>query len=116
MNIKTININKNTMSDITIKIQKLLSLSKSCNEEEANSAFAKAKSLAMKYNLDLELAAIEGESVEKEPFSENEIFKGRLPVINKYIINIVEDFFNVKVVYSTYSGKTRINFIGRINE
>lgn len=102
---------------IISKIQKLLALSKSTNEEEANLAFAKAKSLALNHDLDLEIAAIQGiDTEEKQPFGEEEIFNGKIPVINKYVIHIIQDFFKVRAVYFTANRKTRITFFGRMND
>jgi hypothetical protein len=97
------------------KIQKLLNLSASCNEAEAQAAFQKAKALADKYNLDLELIAIqENREAEKLPFEQCNIMTGRLPVIHKYITDIIQTYFHVKIIYSNKGNRqTQLVFVGR---
>lgn len=110
-------MNNETVNNTILKVQKLLKLSKSCNQAEAELAFSKAKALAEKYDLDLEMAAILGEDVEREPFDEQDVAKvGRLPVIHKYIVHLIQEFFKVSVIYSYGYRGTTISFIGRRND
>lgn len=96
------------------KIQKLLSLSKSCNEAEAQAAFQKAKQLADKMGLELELIAIqENREAEKLPFEKLNVSYGRLPVIHKYTVRIIQTYFHAKMVYFTVDRKSRVVFVGR---
>ena len=79
-----------------------------------NLAFQRAKEIAEKYHLDLELAAIAGEEVEKTPFTEEIISEeGRLPVAHKFIVHIVQNYFRVTCIYCTYDRNTKISFVGR---
>lgn len=105
------------MNSTIQKIQKLLSLSNSCNQAEAELAFQKAKALADKFGLDIEMAAIAGEKVEKEPFAKEKVGEyGRIPVIHKYLAHILQNHFKVRIVYNGWRGMRRINFVGRQND
>lgn len=104
------------MTQIESKLMKLLARSESSNQHEAQLAIAKAKALADKHDIDLDLLAItKNEERKTEPVThqENAMNFGRLPVTFKYIITILERHFNVKVVRSTFNRKTSITLFGK---
>jgi hypothetical protein len=91
-------------------IAKLLSRGKSDNQHEAELAIAKAQQMAITYQI--ELSECVG-TTEKEPFDCEEVFTwNRKPVVWKYIVHILQNHFNVTVIY----GGMRVEFIGRRDE
>lgn len=109
-----------TIQEKTIsKIRKLLLKSKSTDsEEEQQALFQKAKSIALKNDIDLELSAItEEKEIDKEPFAKDVVSEGgKLPTIHKYIVWIMQNHFKIRVVYFKWNRKTRLTFIGRTND
>ena len=104
-------------NSLVTKISKLLQLSKSCNEAEAQLAFQKASAMAEKYGLDLEMAAIMGQEVEKEPFAQEKIVEyTRTPVVHRWTVHLLQDFFKVRIIYNNRPRSKTMNFIGRKND
>ena len=93
------------------KIQKLISLADSPNENEAKAAMAKAQELMLKHNIDMRSV----ESHDSEYINEtSETFKREHPYM-KHINGILQDFFFVKVVKSCRRGASFFNYIGEKN-
>jgi hypothetical protein len=104
------------MSDkkILSKIEKLLSLSDSPNQHEAESAMAMAVKLATQYNVDLSRVAVDQRQTDlytKEIFDEK---SSRLPITMQYTVAIIQKFFSVRVVTvgNRWSGRA-LTFIGK---
>jgi len=99
--------------DILNKLKKLLNLSKSATGAESDLALERATALAAKHNIDLALAIID--QPVKEEFTEGEFPEGkRQCVAQRFITQIVQDHFNVQIIYSgsRYFGR-KILFLGR---
>ena len=105
-----------TLEEVTRKINKLLRLANGASDEEAKSAMDKALQLAAENSLDIETAAILGEEKIKssnEPVDEKVAAEGsKLKITDQFIFVILEKYFNVKVLMSTWNRATRIRFIG----
>jgi hypothetical protein len=105
-----------TLEEVTRKINKLLKLANGATEEEAKSAMDKALQLASENSLDIETAAIMGEESIKpanEPVEEKVNSDGsKLKITDHFVVRILEDHFNVKILYHTWNRQTRIKFIG----
>jgi len=90
------------------KIQKLISLSDSPNENEAKSAMAKAQELMLKHNIDMRSVkdhdAVYGAEV-------SDTFK-REPANSKYVNSILSQFFFIEVVKSKRGSGSYFNYIG----
>lgn len=102
--------------DIIEKVQKLLALATSPNENEARSAAAMAHKLLAKYNLsmeEVEEAKLEEEFVAVEKNEERQ----REPVEHRFIFAILQKYFFVKIVHNRirYSNKSNYHFtiVGR---
>lgn len=107
----------NTVSEQLVeKVRKLLSLSKSDNPNEASLALEKAKKLSVEYDLDLASINIH-EKQKEEPIVKGESIGGdtkRISTCQKYISWLIQDYFNVKIIYhgGRYSGRT-MTFVGK---
>lgn len=83
------------------KCRKLLALGNSCNQHEAELAIARAHGLAVKHGIDLASIEVFGQKNTDEKILRDDIFTGqRLTVAQKFISNILQDFFNVKIIYT----------------
>lgn len=90
------------------KIQKLISLSDSPNENEAKAAMAKAQELMLKHNIDMRFV----EDHDSEYINElSETFKREHPSM-KFINSIIEKYFFVRVVKSNRREGKFFNYIG----
>lgn len=82
------------------KIAKLLRLSESPNEHEAELALSKAKQLAVDNDIDLASVSTETNVVE-ESYCQDKITLGkRKPVTGRFVGWIVNSHFNVSIIYS----------------
>lgn len=84
------------------KLKKLLNLSKSANEHEADLALQKATALATEAGIDLAIVAARGET-EQEKLEMVEVTMrtgARLPSTQKYASWLLNAHFNVHVIYS----------------
>lgn len=91
------------MNEILLsKLKKLLNLSKSANEHEADLALQKATELATEAGIDLAIvAAREDKPEEKLEMTEETIQTGaRLPVLQKYASWLLQAHFGVHIIYS----------------
>lgn len=105
----------NIDSKLVDKIQKLLRLSESPNEHEAELALMKAKALAVENDIDL--ASINTKE-ESEDYIQNDIsFGKRNPVTTNHASRICINHFNVKIIYygSRNWGK-KVIFIGKTTD
>jgi hypothetical protein len=107
----------NIVSDNLLnKIKGLLRLSNSSNEHEAQLAMSRAMALCTKHNLNL--AQIEAFDTKKknEPIVQDKInVGGRKSICQSWVTYILQDYFNVKILYggSRGWGGKHIIFIGR---
>lgn len=99
------------MEDIILKIQKLLALSKSSNENEAQNAMLKAQQLLIKYKLSIK--DIEGycrESIKIENFDTEQRFRGKSWKAN--LAHIIADNFSCYFYFNVISNcRSRVNSI-----
>lgn len=99
--------------NIILKIKKLLALSKSSNQNEAQNAMLKAQKLLIKYKLSLQ--EIESYSIEKikiEDFKTNQKFRGKSWKGN--LAQVIADNFGCFLYYNTGSYKVhRVCFYGK---
>ena len=93
------------------KIQKLISLADSPNENEAKAAMAKAQELMLKHNIDMRSVQNHDSEYVHET---TDTFKREHPNM-KYINNLINEFFFVKVVKSCRRGGSYFNYIGEKN-
>jgi hypothetical protein len=105
-----------TLSPLVDKIAKLLRLSESPNQHEAELALSKAKQLAVENDIDL--ASVSTNTMPEETYEKDAVtFGKRKPVTGKFVIWIVESHFNVSVVGSgSRENGTQINFIGKTSD
>jgi len=90
------------------KIQKLLALADSPNENEAKAAMAKAQELMLKHNIDMRSV----QDHDSEYINElSETFKREYPSM-KFINSIIEKYFFVRVVKSNRREGKFFNYIG----
>ncbi|MBS6502471.1 MAG: DUF2786 domain-containing protein [Clostridium sp.] len=99
--------------DIIVKIQKLLALSKSSNENEAQNAMLKAQKLLIKYKLSLqEVESYSKENIKIEDFKTNQKFRGRSWKGN--LARVIADNFGCFLYYNTGNYKVhRVCFYGK---
>lgn len=104
-------------NSLTAKLKKLLRLGQQGSggtQAEMESALETAQRLAVKYNIDLSQIDLTDSSV-LEPIIEEELRtckgKFRRPPCNKFVVNILIQFFNVEAVYM--KGGSTIVFFGR---
>lgn len=90
------------------KIQKLISLADSPNENEAKSAMAKAQELMLKHNIDMRSVQDHDSEYGAET---SDTFK-REPANSKYINSILQGFFFVEIVKSKRREGSYFNYIG----
>jgi hypothetical protein len=107
---------QNTVDESLVnKIKGLLRLATSSNQHEAELALSRAHALCVKHELDMaSLNAFEDKPT-NEPVTKGQTILGkRMSICQHYVSHILQDFFNVRVIYSggRYLGKT-INFVGR---
>jgi len=94
---------------VTNKIQKLIKLSKSNNENEAKLALERAQKLAIDFDLDINEIQIK-DTTKQEPIENIKVFEfRRQPVIWKFIEFILQDYFDIRVIYSG----NNVKFIGK---
>ena len=102
---------------ILAKLEKLVRLAGSDNEHEANSAMETAIRIATENNI--ELSHLSRESRPKNEMKRDEVGKGaaRLPVTFRFISDIIQTYFNVKVITdgNRESGR-KIWFIGKAED
>lgn len=104
------------IEEVKTRIAKLLNLSKSSNSNEAEIAMQNAQKLAMTYQLDLADALAE-ESAPEEPFEDKLVFTwGREPVIWKHVCHILQDYYNVKIIYTHGYCEKQVKFVGRTSD
>jgi hypothetical protein len=102
------------------KIKALLRLSTSGNEHEANLAMQRAKSLAIKYELDLATldAFDDGKPKINEPITKDNLdLAKRMSVCQHHVTDILQSYFNTKILYGggRHYGRHLI-FIGRARD
>lgn len=105
-----------TLSPLVDKIAKLLRLSASPNQHEAELALSKAKQLAVENDIDL--ASVSTDTMPEEAYEQDTVtFGKRKPITGKFVIWVIESHFNVSIVGSGSrdEGK-RINFIGKTSD
>ena len=106
--------------NIINRIQKLLNLSKDGRggtAAEVESAMAMAQKLATQHNLDL-ATLDKGEAVPEEKYEKGTVELGqRFTVTQRFVNNILQGHFNVKVILSgsRYGGR-RIHLIGKTSD
>ena len=88
------------------KVKKLLALSTSMNQHEAESALAKAQELSFKYNLDLN----ENKDAEYSLRPIGELRK-RIPSCEWKIMNILSEFYFVKTLKTYYKDESQSGLI-----
>jgi hypothetical protein len=95
---------ENQISDSLVeKVKGLLRLANSDNQHEAELAMQRAKSLCVKYDLDL--AELQTNAFDKkaneEPITQNPNFElgKRMPISQTLVTRILENFFNVEILY-----------------
>jgi hypothetical protein len=102
------------MNDALIsKLKKLLALAgNNPSQQEAEAALSKAQALAIENGIDL--ALIGSNEDEEAIVRENMEFGQRLPTVNVYVTNVLNKFFNVRIITSggRYGGRKLI-FIGK---
>lgn len=82
-------------------IQRLLALSQSPNEHEAQAALAKAQELMLRHNLSIE--AVTAAEVNRGSWTEELVWQGRRPPYEQnFVANILQEFFFVRVIYSRW--------------
>jgi hypothetical protein len=96
--------NNTTSSDrekIIDKLTKLIALSGSSNEHEANSALEKAMQIALENNIELSQLSFE-EKKKETKVTQEQVGKGdaRLPITHRYVADIIKKYFNVDVITS----------------
>lgn len=103
----------NTDEKILQKLEKLIALSGSTNEHEANLAMEKAIELATLHNIELSRVSVNcsADQIEK---SELEVNAARLPVTQKFVSDIIKKFFEVEIITggNRNSGR-KVYFIGK---
>lgn len=99
--------------EIIIKIQKLLALSKSSNENEAQNAMLKAQKLLIKYKLSLqEVERYSKENVKIENLKTEEKFRGKSWKSN--LAKVIADNFGCFIYFNTGNYKVhRVCFYGK---
>jgi hypothetical protein len=107
-------VNNMTQEQILEKVQKLLSLASSDNENEARIASAKASELLLKYNLSLSQVKDFQPEYEKKSVSDELL---AFQAHHLIICSLVQEFFMVKVLVTSTQGKFNrrtkvISFIG----
>ena len=107
---------QNIPENIIERVRKLLRLSESTNENEAQLALAAAQRYANEYALDLACLA-SGEEEKQEEYIKDDIFTGtnRRSITHTYVCWILQNHFNVKVLNSSgtrYLG-VHIHLIGQ---
>lgn len=101
-----------TREEIIEKVQKLLALATSPNENEAKLAARKAHELLTKYNLSLE--AVEAHKVREEYEAlDKDSGKGACPMEDKYILTVLQRYFYVKVITHRFYEKRESEFVNR---
>lgn len=93
------------------KIQKLLALSESPNQNEAEAAMAKAQELMVKHNI--EMSSVQDH--DSEYINETTETFQREGVETKYVNSILTEFFFVKIIKSNRIGFKYFNFVGEKN-
>jgi hypothetical protein len=96
------------------KLEKLLALSDSPNQHEAEAAMAMAVRLATLHNIDLSRVSTDQRptaTIEKENVTTG---NSRLPITNIYTTSIIQKFFNVRILVGggRYSGR-HLTYIGK---
>jgi len=108
--------------NILAKIQKLLALSSSPNQSEAEVAMSKAQEMMVRYKLTMaEVAKANVITSKEEGYARETVETGkqRLHSYHDYIMNILQNFFFVKVVessrfnYQTYKKEKIYYFLGK---
>jgi hypothetical protein len=104
-------------TEVVEKIRKLLRLATSNTPAEAELAMSKAKQFAIENDIDLAMVDAWNETEKDEPFTKSEdvISLGRRKSVTvKFVCWIVQNHFNVRVVYSggRYGGTT-LTLIGK---
>lgn len=107
----------NTTIDNTIvaKLKKLLTLNRDATGAEAETALVMATKLATKYEIDIASIELETGVQKKEEMVNSDKSVGpRLPVTQKWVSWLLQNCFNVSLVYSgSRWGGRRICFLGR---
>jgi hypothetical protein len=101
-------------SKILSKLEKLIALSDSPNQHEAEAAMEKAIQLATLHNIDLSRVSVQDRPVDKIVSDELDADASRLPVTYIYTADILKNFFDVRIISggNRQSGR-RLFFIGR---
>lgn len=99
---------------ILSKIQKLLALSDSPNQHEAEAAMAMAVKLSTQHNIDLSRVSVDQR--QPDEFGKETIGgeSSRLPVTMLYTVSIIQKFFSVRILTSGNRANGRgLTFIGK---
>lgn len=84
-------------NELIEKIKKLLALSESANEHEAELALQKASELAIKHNI--ELASVRSYNLTEEDINSINVTVGkRSPIVNRYVTSILKNHFQVEII------------------
>lgn len=109
-------MNANISDQLIDKIAKLLRLSASPNQHEAELALSKAKQLAVENDIDL--ASVSTDTNAKETYAQDTIhFGGRTPITGNFVCWIINEHFNTRIIHSgsRNMGK-RIHFVGKTKD
>lgn len=89
------------MNDALItKLKKLLTLAgNNPSQHEAEAAMTKAQALALENGIDLALIGTL-DTDDNKVLMEGMSFGQRLPTVNNYVVNILMEFFNIKIVFT----------------
>lgn len=91
-------MNQEISDSIVNKIRKLLSLSKSSNQAEAESALSKAREFAIRHGINLAMVKVEEGAAEK--YVEGKVRMGqRFSIAQRYIDDVISSNFGVRVLY-----------------
>lgn len=103
--------------DILDKLEKLLRLSESSEQNEAELAMKRAMDLATKYNIDLNRVSMaSGKSASLEFITERTVIGQRMPIAQFFIVGILLQHFNVRILYGGNRAFGRnLVFIGTAN-
>jgi len=93
------------------KIQKLLKLAESSNENEAKLAMTKAQDLMLRHNISMRSV----ENHDSEYINETSDTFKRKPENSDYINNILRKYFFIEIVTSKRHGGSFFNYIGEKN-
>lgn len=105
-----------TLSPLVEKIAKLLRLSASPNQHEAELALSKAKQLAVENDIDL--ASVSTNTLTEETYERDTLsFGKRNPITGNFVCWIIKSHFNTYIITSgSREAGRQINFIGKTKD